>query len=85
MSMELTGQKFFDAISLAERERASKAEESPIHEWEILKVNEVYEMELHSDLASASTADRYSQSRKGVIPRRLVLSACGIIERRISN
>ena len=85
MSMELTGQKFFDAISLAERERASKAEESPIHEWEILKVNEVYEMELHSDLASASTADRYSPSTKAVIPRRLVLTACGIIERRISN
>ena len=85
MSEELTGESFLTALASAERERAATPEESPLNEWEVLRVHEMQEMYAISDAQMSQSHAKGKENSKTLVPRRLVLTSSGIIERRPST
>ena len=84
----LSGRDFLAMISSAERERAATPEEAPLGEWEVLRVHDPHEIATTTSVGTTTTptGSIYGNfpldGAKAVVPRRLVLTAHGLLERR---
>ena len=87
----LTGRDLLSMVYAAERERAATSAEAPLGEWEVLKVHEMHDMpaaSLNMPVLPSTTDPSLSifggiaPGVKAVTPRRLVLTAVGLLERR---
>lgn len=83
----VSGSQLLSMVAAAERERATTPEEAPLGEWEVLRVRDMHAMgEMPAGDPTVSAVVGTGRLSGGdaamVVPRRLVLTPNGILERR---
>jgi DnaJ family protein C protein 13 len=91
----LSGPELLSMVAAAERERAATVEEAPLGEWEVLRVHDPRDLPampavvdsaaIPSSTLPSSSSSLYGSFPPGiraVVPRRLVLTSNGLLERR---